>query len=176
MNEREFIEFMQHMERRKDLGTSYDIKSKYDENYLVKKMFSLLTMIDEGGLRLSRVSVHAINFHMVCFDRSIWRTGKLSIVKAILVSLQIAGGYTAETFSKIADDLDLLQFSFPNKIDIFTTYGRLTVTKDDLVRQPVFSFKFDSKWKCAMGKTVEIKNPARIRGLGDNISSAGLVY
>ena len=98
MNEREFIEFMQFMEKRKNLGTSYEVKSKYDENYLVKKMFSLLTMIDEDGLRMNRVSVHAINFHMVCFDRSIWRTGKLSIVKAILVSLQTAGGYTEQTF------------------------------------------------------------------------------
>lgn len=36
--------------------------------------------------------------------------------------------------------------------------------------------KKDSKWKCTIGQTVEVKKPHRIRGLGDNISSAGLIY
>ncbi len=176
MNEREFMDFAQYMEVRKNLGTSYDAKSKYDESYLIRKMFHILHLIDEDDFRLNRISVHTINFHMVCFDRKIWRTGKLSIAKAILVSLQVAGNYTEENFHQIAEDLDLLQFSFPEKIHIFTTKGKMTITKEELVKQPVFSFMYDDKWKCAMGKTVEIKNPTRLRGLGDNISSASLLY
>jgi len=144
MNEREFIEFAQYLESKKNYGTHYDIKAKYNQNFLIKKLFEVLNMIDDANLPMNRVSVHTINFHMVCFDRSIWRSGKSSVARAIVVSLQTAGGYTEENFERIADDLELLDFSFPDSIEIFTTYGKITRTRNQLINSPVFSFRYGS--------------------------------
>lgn len=109
---------------------------------MITKMLDLLRMIDEEDIQLNRLSVHAINFHMTCFDRRIWRGGKLSIAKAIIVSLQIAGGYSPENFHKMNEDLDLLQFNFPEKLEIMTTKGRIKISRHQLIQNPIFSFRY----------------------------------
>lgn len=142
MNEREFFEFVNYLESKKELSNTYDLKAKYNQNFLIQKMFDILGIIDHFNYPMSRLSIHTINFHMVCFDRTIWRTGKYSIARSILVSLQVAGGYTAANFERIADDISLLDFSFPDAIEIITTFGKITRTKEELIEHPLFSFHY----------------------------------
>lgn len=149
---------------------------------MVEYMWKVLAKIEAHKLALTRIQLHAINFHMLCYDRKIWRAGRDSIAASIAVSLQIAGGYSKANFSSIVDDLPKLRFNLPERLKIKTKLGKIVKTKEQLAAEPMFSFFYgtrflpDSRWKCVIGQTIEVKKPVRLRGLGDNISAAGLVY
>lgn len=105
-------------------------------------MWEVLAMIDKRGHALTRVSMHAINFHFLCFHRSVWRSGKLSVISSIEVSLQMAGGYSPQNFSSIVNNLDKIRFNIPEELIIETKYGRMVKSKEDLIKEPVFSFQY----------------------------------
>lgn len=113
---------------------------------MIDIMWRILTKIDERGYALTRVSMHAINFHFLCFDRRIWRSGKLSVISSIEVSLKIAGGYSNQNFSSISEDLDRLRFNLPENITIHTKVGNVFKSREDLIKEPVFSFQYGSLW------------------------------
>lgn len=106
-------------------------------------MWKVLTKVDAARLPLTRLSVHAINFHMLCFDRDVWRAGKDSVASSIAVSLQIAGGYTKENFNTIGNDLDKLRFNLPEKLSVRTKYyGFIVKSKEELIKTPIFNFHY----------------------------------
>lgn len=126
-------------------GDEVDIKAKFDQNFLIDIMWKILAKIDKNGYAMNRVSMHAINFHFLCFDRSIWRSGKLSVISSIEVSLKIAGGYSNEDFSSIAKDLHRLRFNLPENLAIKTKLGEVVKSREDLVKEPVFSFQYGNR-------------------------------
>lgn len=146
MNEREFVEFYRYLASRvatadqDNEDKQVDLKAKFDHEYLINIMWEVLGLLDKQGHALTRVSMHAINFHFLCFDRSVWRSGKLSVISSIDVSLQIAGGYSPQNFTSILNQLERLRFNFPESLTIKTKQGTVFRSKEDLVKEPVFSF------------------------------------
>ena len=108
-------------------------------------MWKILAKLDQDKLPMNRVSMHAINFHMLCFDRKVWRSGKLSVASSIEVSLKMAGGYDKHNFTDIMRDLDKLRFNLPESILIKTKFGDIVKTKHDLIKEPVFSFEYGNQ-------------------------------
>lgn len=150
MNEREFIEFYRYLAEKVRLSKQdnkakeVELKAKFDQEYLINVMWEVLAMIESQGHALTRVSMHAINFHFLCFDRRIWRSGRLSVVSSIDVSLQMAGGYDKTNFTDIMDDLSRLRFNLPESLVIKTKLGELRKTREDLINDPVFSFEYSN--------------------------------
>ena len=150
MNEREFLEFYRYLAAQVDPTKQdneeldFDLKAKFDQEFMIDIMWKILGRIDERGHAMTRVSMHAINFHLLCFDRSIWRSGKLSVISSIEVSLKIAGGYSSQNFSTIMEKLDTLRFNLPENITINTKLGELVKSREELIKEPVFSFQYGS--------------------------------
>ena len=109
---------------------------------MIETMWKVLGKIDQYGFGLNRVSVHAINFHLLCFDSKIWRSGKLSVASSIQVALKMAGGYSDGEFPRILEDLEKLRFTLPNEMTIKTKKGTTFKSQGDLIREPVFSFDY----------------------------------
>lgn len=109
---------------------------------MVNLMWKVIDKVEARKFPMNRISLHAINFHMLCFDRSVWRAGKDSVASSIAVSLQIAGGYSKENFKSIKEDLSKLRFNFPESLLIKTKRGSILKSKEDLVQYPVFNFYY----------------------------------
>lgn len=118
------------------------MQEKFEPSLLIETMFSMLEMIDSLGSQMNRISMHAINFHMLCFEREIWKSGSISVAKAIQASLQMAGGYSKNNFTSIKEDLIKLRFNIPKKLSFDTKIGRIEKTKEELIEKPVFSFRY----------------------------------
>lgn len=112
---------------------------------MIEFMWKAIAKIEKHQLALTRIQLHAINFHMLCYDRKIWRAGRDSIAASIAVSLQIAGGYSKANFSTILEDLPKLRFNLPEGLKIKTKLGSLKKSKEELAEQPIFSFFYGRK-------------------------------
>lgn len=116
--------------------------AKLDQDRIFQTMWSILEKVDGQQLPLSRIHMHAINMHLVCFDLSIWRSGRGSLAASIATSLQMAGGYSKTNFSTIIDHLDSLRFNMPSGLDIKTKYGHVLKTPEELVKVPITNFMY----------------------------------
>lgn len=93
-NEMEFVSLVEQMRKitgRK--GDAIKASAKMDQSFMLARLEEVIGMVDEAKLRLSRIHIHTINSHFLCFRRDVWKGGKTSLLNGVRVSLEVAGQY-----------------------------------------------------------------------------------
>lgn len=158
------------------LKYNYDVKSSYDINTLIRIITDIVDTISYYKYKTNRIHMHSINSHIICHKKDIYNSTKFSITKAILTSLKVASEEEFEDFNYFKNRLNEFVIRIPNKIKIITSNGYYYIDKKEIFENPNYCWSYSSDWKCCIGLTIELIKPKRVRGLGDNISSAGIIY
>eukprot|EP01017_Pseudomicrothorax_dubius_P042310 TRINITY_DN6893_c0_g1_i1.p1 TRINITY_DN6893_c0_g1~~TRINITY_DN6893_c0_g1_i1.p1 ORF type:complete len:218 (+),score=40.38 TRINITY_DN6893_c0_g1_i1:65-718(+) len=141
--------------------------SRLNINHIFQDIVDLIKLFRIRNIPVSRIHLHTLNTQVIC-STSKWGDQRVSLAKAMLLAVRLACGHYNLNATKLVLDA-------PQTYLLPHLNGVVETRAFDPSR-PIVQWNPTEEFTCFGAPQFYVRRPVRTQGLGDNISSVGLVY
>ncbi|KAL4494069.1 hypothetical protein ABPG72_016025 [Tetrahymena utriculariae] len=178
LNEQELKNLIQYLENQHFIEA---VSSEFELNQALNDVLKLISLFHKYKFKINRVHYHTINLQMICSNVNEWESSRLALVKSITVALQESENKERSFFDF---ESQKLKISIPEQIILPFFDDTFNIISSDSEKKsiefnpedPVSCWNPHKSIECCVAPNIQVIHPQKTCGLGDNISSTGLVY